>query len=284
MNSSLLLSITTFAYLFCALAYFSGTIFRNQTALMGGTILGWITFAAQTVALLLRWWESYQLGYGHAPLSNLYESLVFAAWAIMLVYLILEQRSKQRSLGLFPALFAFLAMAYASFSTSIDSRIQPLVPALKSNWLIAHVIACFIGYAAFAVACGVSVIYLCKRAASSSSTTDSKGVLSRFPDLRQLDELNYQMIMFGFLWLSIGIITGAVWANSAWGTYWSWDPKETWSLITWIVYAAMLHARTMHGWRGKRVAWLSLAGFVCVLFTYFGVNYLARGLHSYANM
>jgi len=284
MNSSLLLSITTFAYLFCALAYFSGAIFRNRTALLVGTIVGWITFSVQTVALLLRWWESYQLGYGHAPLSNLYESLVFAAWAIMVVYLILEQRSKQRSLGLFPALFAFLAMAYASFSTSIDSRIQPLVPALKSNWLIAHVIACFIGYAAFAVACGVSVIYLCKRAGGASSSTDSKGVLSRFPDLRQLDELNYQMIMFGFLWLSIGIITGAVWANSAWGTYWSWDPKETWSLITWIVYAAMLHARTMHGWRGKRVAWLSLTGFACVLFTYFGVNYLARGLHSYANM
>ncbi|HBD06855.1 MAG TPA: c-type cytochrome biogenesis protein CcsB [Syntrophobacteraceae bacterium] len=284
MSSSLLLSITTFAYLFCSLAYFGGAVFRSKPALLVGTLSGWITLAVQTAALLLRWRESYQLGYGHAPLSNLYESLVFAAWAIMIVYLIIELRSKQRSLGLFPALFAFLAMAYASFSTSIDSRIQPLVPALKSNWLIAHVIACFVGYAAFAVACGVSIIYLSKGASSKGSASVSKGVLSRFPDPRQLDELNYQMIMFGFLWLSIGILTGAVWANSAWGTYWSWDPKETWSLITWIVYAALLHARTMRGWRGKRVAWLSVAGFACVLFTYFGVNYLARGLHTYANM
>jgi cytochrome c-type biogenesis protein CcsB len=284
MNSSLLLSITTFAYLFCSLAYFAGTIFRYKPSLLAGTIIGWLTLGVQTIGLLLRWWESYQLGYGHAPLSNLYESLVFAAWAIMLVYLVVEQRSKQRSLGLFPALFAFLAMAYGSFSPSIDSRIQPLLPALKSNWLIAHVIACFIGYAAFAVACGVSVIYLCKGSSPERGGRGSQDVLARFPDLRQLDELNYQMIMFGFLWLSIGIITGAVWANSAWGTYWSWDPKETWSLITWIVYAALLHARSMRGWRGKRVAWLSLTGFVCVLFTYFGVNFLARGLHSYATM
>jgi cytochrome c-type biogenesis protein CcsB len=284
MNSSLLLSITTFAYLFCALAYFGGTIFRHSRLLLVGTALGWMTFALQTVAVLLRWMESYQLGYGHAPLSNLYESLVFAAWAIMLVYLILEQRSKLRTLGLFPALFAFLAMAYASFSTSMDSRIQPLVPALKSNWLIAHVITCFVGYAAFAVACGVSVIYLLKGISGERPNPKPQGLLDRFPDLRQLDELNYQMIIFGFLWLSIGIITGAIWANSAWGTYWSWDPKETWSLITWIIYAALLHARTMRGWRGKRVAWLSLVGFGCVLFTYFGVNFLARGLHSYATM
>jgi cytochrome c-type biogenesis protein CcsB len=284
MDSSILLSITTFAYLLCALAYFAGTIFRYQRLLLLGTIIGWSTFALQTVALVLRWFESYQLGYGHAPLSNMYESLVFAAWAIMIVYLLLEQRSKQRTLGLFPALFAFLSMAYASFSPAIDSRIQPLVPALKSNWLIAHVITCFVGYAAFAVACGVSTIYLVKRASEAKSKPDSPGLLDRFPDLRQLDELNYQMIMFGFLWLSIGIITGAIWANSAWGTYWSWDPKETWSLITWIVYAALLHARTMRGWRGKRVAWLAVIGFACVLFTYFGVNYLARGLHSYATM
>jgi cytochrome c-type biogenesis protein CcsB len=90
------------------------------------------------------------------------------------------------------------------------------------------------------------------------------------------------MILFGFLWLSIGIITGSVWANSAWGTYWSWDPKETWSLITWLVYASVLHARTMQGWRGKRVAWMSMLGFGCVIFTYFGVNFLLKGLHSYA--
>lgn len=280
MNSSLLLSITTFAYLVCALFYLSGVIFRYRPLLISGSFVGGGTLLIQTVGILLRWKESYELGYGHAPLSNLYESLVFGAWAIMLIYLIFEFRTKQRALGVFPSLFAFLAMAYASFSPQIDSKIQPLVPALKSNWLIAHVIACFLGYAAFAVAAGVSILYLARRA--STANPHPKGILALIPEPRQLDEFNYQLILFGFLWLSLGIITGSVWANSAWGSYWSWDPKETWSLITWLIYAALLHSRSVQGWRGKKVAWLSILGFVCVLFTYFGVNFLLSGLHSYA--
>jgi cytochrome c-type biogenesis protein CcsB len=284
MRSSLVLSITTFAYLVCALSYLAGVVFRRSSLLKAGSMIGLGTLVLQTAGLLLRWRESYQLGYGHAPLSNLYESLVFAAWAIMIVYLILEYRSKQRVLGIFPALFAFLAMAYAAFSPSVDEKIQPLIPALKSNWLIAHVITCFVGYAAFAVSCGISLIYLLKQGRKKQANPHEKGILASFPDLRLLDELNYQMVIFGFLWLSVGIITGSVWANSAWGTYWSWDPKETWSLITWFIYAAMLHARSMHDWRGKRVAWLSVIGFACVLFTYFGVNFLLSGLHSYGSM
>lgn len=279
-DSSLLLSITTFAYLLCAIFYLSGVVFRVDRMLLAGTITGLGTLALQTVGLLLRWRESYQLGYGHAPLSNLYESLVFAAWSIMLIYILLEFRSKQRVLGIFPSLFAFLAMSYASYSDQIDSKIQPLVPALKSNWLIAHVVTCFLGYAAFAISFGISIMYLVKK--NQSSQAPARGLAALLPDLKQLDAFNYQMIFFGFLWLSLGIITGSVWANSAWGTYWSWDPKETWSLITWLIYAALLHARTIKGWRGNRVAWLSLLGFGCVLFTYFGVNFLLSGLHSYA--
>jgi len=277
-TSSILLSITTFSYLLCALLYLSGVIFHRRTIMLWGSVTGAAALAIQMAGIILRWWESYQIGYGHAPLSNLYESLVFAAWAIMLIYLVMEYRTKQRALGVFPALFAFLAMAYASFSTGVNSKIQPLLPALKSNWLIAHVVTCFIGYAAFAISFGISILYIARK----SRQETSGGALSLLPDLRQLDELNYQMILFGFLWLSLGIITGSVWADLAWGTYWSWDPKETWSLITWLIYAALLHARTVKGWRGNRVAWLSIIGFCCVLFTYFGVNFLLGGLHSYA--
>ena len=277
-TSSILLAITTFAYLLCALLYLAGVIFRRRTIMLWGTITGAATLAVQMAGIILRWRESYLIGYGHAPLSNLYESLVFAAWAIMLIYLIMEYRTKQRALGVFPALFAFLAMAYASFSTGVSSKIQPLLPALKSNWLIAHVVTCFIGYAAFAVSFGISIVYIA-RESKKESGGDAHSLL---PDLRQLDELNYQMVLFGFLWLSLGIITGSVWADLAWGAYWSWDPKETWSLITWLIYAALLHARTMKGWRGSRVARLSIIGFGCVLFTYFGVNFLLGGLHSYA--
>jgi cytochrome c-type biogenesis protein CcsB len=216
------------------------------------------------------------MGIGHAPLSNLYESLVFFAWTVIAIYLLIERRYGTRIFGAFVTPLAFLAMAYASFSPGISSRIQPLLPALKSNWLIAHVVACFIGYAAFAIAFGISVMYLMKQ----DGKRGAKGFLSRFPKSDELDDLNHRMILFGFLFLSAGIITGAVWANSAWGRYWGWDPKETWSLITWFVYATLLHARLMHGWQGKRVAYLSMIGFAAVLFTYFGVN-LLPGLHSY---
>ncbi len=279
-TSSLLLSVATFSLLACAVLYMAGGIFRQKQLLLVGTFTALGSLVLLTAGILLRWKESYDLGYGHAPLSNLYESLVFGAWAIILIYLVLELRIGKRALGIVPSLISFLAMAYASFSTSVDSRIQPLLPALKSNWLIAHVVACFIGYAAFAVSAGISILYLSRGAGNTSANPGNPD--SFLPAQSILDELNHQMVLFGFFWLSIGIITGSVWANSAWGTYWSWDPKETWSLITWLVYAGVLHARAMRGWRGQRVAWISMLGFGCVLFTYFGVNFLLKGLHSYA--
>jgi len=222
--------------------------------------------------------ESYRLGIGHAPLSNMYESLVFFSFTIGIIYLVIERKYKTSVIGAVATPLAFLAMAYASLSPNINDRIQPLIPALKSNWLIAHVITCFLGYAAFAIAFGISLIYLFKQRDAAGKSN----FLSHFPKSRVLDELTHQMVMFGFLFLSIGIITGAVWANSAWGSYWSWDPKETWSLITWFVYATFLHARMMRGWSGKRIAYLSILGFMAVIFTYFGVN-LLPGLHSYGS-
>ncbi|SPJ15298.1 Cytochrome c assembly protein [Syntrophobacter sp. SbD2] len=281
MTSSFLLSLTTFAYLLCTVLYLAGTIFRFKPLLSAGTIAGAATLLMQTAGIGLRWVESYRMGYGHAPLSNMYESLVFASWAIMIIYLVFEWRVRQRALGVLPALFSFLAMAYASFSKDIDSKIQPLVPALKSNWLIAHVMTCFLGYASFAVSFGISLLYLIRKRFPEDPNQES-GFIVFLPGVSQLEWFNYQLVLFGFLWLSVGIITGSVWANSAWGTYWSWDPKETWSLITWFIYAALLHARNLKGWKGERVAWLSVIGFGCVLFTYFGVNFLLSGLHSYA--
>jgi cytochrome c-type biogenesis protein CcsB len=232
-----------------------------------------------TAGIVMRWVESYRMGIGHAPLSNLYESLVFFAWTIALLYLFIERRYGNRVIGAFTMPLAFMAIAYASLSPNINDRIQPLLPALKSNWLIAHVITCFIGYAAFAVAFGLSIMYLIRQ-----REPDPKGsLLDRFPKPTVIDDLTHQMVMFGFLFLSVGIISGAVWANSAWGRYWGWDPKETWSLITWFVYATLLHAKLMRGWHGRRIAYLSVIGFAAVLFTYFGVN-LLPGLHSYGAM
>lgn len=274
-TSSYLLSLTTFIYLGAAVLYLIAWVFRVNKVGILGTFATCIGFLLQTAGILLRWIESYQMGYGHAPLSNLYESLVFFSWMTILVYLFFEFRLKNRVIGVFSTPFASLAMAYASFSSNVHDEIQPLIPALKSNWLIAHVVTCFLGYSAFTIACGMGLMYLIK------SKDHETGLLSMLPSQKNLDELMHQTIFFGFLWLSVGIITGAVWANEAWGTYWSWDPKETWSLITWFVYAIALHARFVRGWMGKKIAYLSIIGFISVIFTYFGVNFLLSGLHSY---
>ncbi len=278
MNSSSILSYVTFSYGLGGASYIFAWIFRKP---MVGKLATWVTLAALTgniLGIALRWIESYQMGIGHAPLSNLYESLIFFAATIALIYLVVERKYGSRIIGAFTAPLAFTAMAYASLSPNISDRIQPLIPALKSNWLIAHVITCFIGYAAFAIAFGVSIMYLIKH----KSPQNQDGLLDHLPAVNVLDDLTHQLVMFGFLFLTAGIISGAVWANSAWGRYWGWDPKETWSLITWFVYAILLHARLMRGWRGKRIAFLSITGFGAVMFTYFGVN-LLPGLHSYGS-
>ncbi|WP_163336808.1 c-type cytochrome biogenesis protein CcsB [Desulfopila sp. IMCC35008] len=281
MDSSQLLGITTFTYLFSTLLYVFIFIFKAEKNLgLAATLFTAGALIIQTVGIGLRWQESYQMGIGHAPLTNMYESVVFFAWTIIFIYLIIEWKFKTKIIGAFAVPFAAVAMMYASLSTNINKTINPLVPALQSNWLIAHVVTCFIGYAAFAVAAGLGLMYLLKYHFGSDS---EKSVLSRLPDFKVIDDITHKTMVFGFLWLSAGIITGAIWANSAWGTYWSWDPKETWSLITWFVYAVTLHARYTRGWSGGRIAWLALLGFISVLFTYYGVNFLLSGLHSYGS-
>ncbi len=279
MNSSQLLGISTLGFLLASALYVGALIFRARVAGLIASAVTLLTFIILTGGIGLRWYESYQLGYGHAPLSNMYESLVFFSWSIVIFYLILELKFKNRILGAFAIPFAFVGMAYASFAKGINQEISPLIPALQSNWLIAHVVTCFIGYAAFAVASGLGVMYLIKARAQGGGSA----LVASLPKLKIIDDIIHKTIIFGFLWLSAGIITGAIWANSAWGTYWSWDPKETWSLITWFVYAATLHARFTRGWTGKRIAWLAIIGFVSVIFTYFGVNFLLSGLHSYGS-
>ncbi len=350
MESSELFNVSTFAYILAMIAYIGYLAFKNKgigVAATGITIMG---FTAQTAAILMRWGESYTqwmrfspessllLGIARsAPLRNLYESLVFFVWSLIIVYLIIEFVYKNRSLGAFITPIAGLALAFVEMQ-GMSKDISPLVPALQSNWLIAHVLISFFGYGAFAVSYGTANMHLIvastERKASSYlfwSFTFSLFVWTLLlmtartlfmPDLQptqissfwlwtvlaypvilfltwrfglslqkplsffslsadMLDEITYKSIAAGFPLLTLGIITGAIWADSAWGTYWSWDPKETWSLITWFVYAMYLHSRFMRGWRGKKTAVMSLIGFISVIFTYLGVNLLLSGLHSY---
>jgi cytochrome c-type biogenesis protein CcsB len=280
MNSSLLFNITTFAYLISMLLFFAFLASRTKALGTVALVIAYSGLFAQTVAIGLRWKESYDMGMGHAPLSNLYESVVFFSWTIVLIYVLLDIKFKYRVIGAFVMPFALLGMAWAQLG--MNTGIEPLVPALQSNWLLYHVITCFLGYAAFAVACGISIMYLIKAGSEESAESSAgAGLLAMFPPIKVLDDLNYRAIMVGFPLLTLGIITGAAWANYAWGTYWSWDPKETWSLIVWFVYAAFLHARITKGWVGKRAAWLSIVGFAATIFCYLGVNLFLSGLHSY---
>jgi len=229
------------------------------------------------LALILR-----TLGAGRLPLSNGFEFLVAFAWGIVLFYLWLQYRYRLKAVGLFllPVVWALLAYAAVEIPET-QKAITPLMPALKSNWLSVHVSTAILSYGALAVSFALAVMYLIKERISRNQNTSS--VLYRnLPGEDILEESCYRFITVGFFLLSMVIISGAIWAEQAWGSYWSWDPKETWSLITWLIYGACLHVRQTYGWRGRRSSIIAIIGFAAVLFTFFGVNYWLVGLHSYA--
>lgn len=365
MGESIFFNISTLLYFLAMVVYITYVAFRKNAIGITATTLTASGFICQTIAMLMRWVGSYNMWMiskpsstffeallRGTPIRNLYESLVFFVWSIVLIYLIIEFRYKNRFLGAFVMPVAGLTLAFIDVS-GLSKEIQPLIPALQSNWLLFHVILSFLGYASFGVSFAAAVVYLIMVTESRNekayifwsitvgiflilliamgidylsmsispgesyirnyflkSTFKSssgftvitswllsilfiiflwryglglKKVISSFSVSHNiLDEIGYKSIAIGFPLFTLGgVIMGAVWANSAWGTYWSWDPKETWSLITWFIYAGYIHARFIAGWRGKKVAVLSLIGFVAVVFTYLGVNLFLSGLHSY---
>lgn len=261
-----LISYLVSAVVFIAYAISKKNLF-SKIALFAA-IFGFLT---QCFALIIRWLLS-----GFPPMSNLYESMALFAWSVVLVFLIIDYRFHLSIIGTFIMPLAFLITGYSAL---LDDSIIPLMPALQSYWLSIHVMSCFLSYACFACAFCLGIMCLLQERQLKLKHTGK--LLEMLPSLEVLDTINHNMVLFGFILLSAGIITGAIWASEAWGSWWSWDPKETWSFITWLIYAAYLHARLNSGWRGKRAAILSVIGFVCVLFTYLGVSYLFPGLHSY---
>ncbi|MBI4850183.1 MAG: c-type cytochrome biogenesis protein CcsB [Nitrospirae bacterium] len=340
---------------------------KSKTVGLAATSVTIFGFVCQTIAFLTRWSHSYDFWVASnptsglvesllraAPLRNLYESLIFFVWSLIVIHLLIEFKYKNRSLGAFVTPVAALALLFIDISGT-TKEIQPLMPALQSNWLLFHVLLAFLGYAAFGVSFGAATAYIIMITESRKEKTyifwsiiigiflvvliamgmdflslsaeerkeliqshflkttfrsDSGGVaaasyvigiaaiyliwqfglglkkvlgsLAVTPQM--LEDIEYKSIAIGFPLFTIGgLIMGAIWANSAWGKYWSWDPKETWSLITWFVYALYIHARFVAGWRGKRVAILAVVGFVAVIFTYLGVNLVLSGLHSYGS-
>ncbi|MCL5024339.1 MAG: c-type cytochrome biogenesis protein CcsB [Nitrospirae bacterium] len=361
MDSSTLFGISTMAYILAMITYITYLAFRKSPIGITATTITIIGFVAQTFAIGARWIEFKDIGQmgwlRAAPFTNLYESLVFFVWCLILGYLIIEFKYRNRSFGAFVTPIAGLALAFIDL-TGVQKGIQPLVPALQSNWLLAHVLMSFIAYSTFALAFSTGLMYLIMKTEKRSEAayifwTVTTGIfivilaamgldylkfklLIKSPDVliksylfkasffspsgavsvvswigaavfvylvwryggalkkvvgsfslssETLDEITYKSIAIGFPIFTLGgLIFGAIWADQAWGVYWSWDPKETWSLITWFAYAFYLHSRLLRGWRGKKTAIVAVLGFVMVIFTYLGVNLLLSGLHSYGGM
>jgi cytochrome c-type biogenesis protein CcsB len=216
---------------------------------------------------------------GYTPVTNLFESLSFFALAIAATFLVVEVRYNLRILGSFVAPLAFTFSIFAAF---LPGEVAGVAPALNSYWLPIHVLLLFVGDAVFAVAFGAGIMYLLQE--KQVKRKKMGAIFRRLPSLDVLDDINYRCLTIGFPLLTMGIITGSIWAEYAWGSYWSWDPKETWSLITWLLYAALLHGRLTVGWRGRKAAILAIVGFGAVLFTFLGVNLLLPGLHSYSSL
>ena len=321
-----LLDNLSFLVLFVTmLVYWTGAAFPTTWLANLGTVGVAIANLCMAALLGARWLET-----GYFPISNLYESLFFLAWGVTTVHLIAENMSRSRLVGVFTTPVAMGITAFATLTLPADMRLSaPLVPALKSNWLMMHVSVMMISYSALMVGSLLAIAFLVvtmgqsvelrgssigtgsyrpgqllKQATTVQnninqpleiSTNSNVAVLEAVTTLTEtislspqrlsladtLDNISYRIIGLGFPLLTIGIIAGAVWANEAWGSYWSWDPKETWALITWLVFAAYLHSRITKGWQGRKPAILAATGFFMVWICYLGVNILGKGLHSY---
>jgi cytochrome c-type biogenesis protein CcsB len=264
-------NLLVFIYGLSAIGYFIFFITQKQKFGSCGFVLvlsGWIFHAG---LLAYRW-----LVFKSFAVSNLYESLSFFAWIIVLVYLISEFRQKQWTDGVF---VLPLVVSLAAYAATLNSDLRPMPAVLKSPWMAVHVTLCFLSYACFTLAFCFAVMYIWQEKELKSRKVDC--FFFRLPALEFLDRLGYRAVIFGFIFLSLGIVSGSIWAQKAWGVFWSWDPKETWSLVMWLLYLVYLHGRLMSGWRGKKSAYLAIIGFAVMIFTYLGVSFLLPGLHSY---
>jgi cytochrome c-type biogenesis protein CcsB len=228
-------------------------------------------FAIHLIALFVRYVTA-----GYTPITNLHESLSFFALCIAGFFIALRKAYKIEALG---SIFLPVVSTVLISSFTLSTAIRPLPPMLRSFWLPVHTSFAFIGNAVFFAGFLVSIVYLVVERRIKKKR--ASGVSDHFPSLETLDHINYKCMSYGFPLLTLGIITGSLWAEMAWGSYWSWDPKETWSLITWIVYALLIHNRLTIGWRGRKTAYMMIAGFISVLVTFLGVNLFIGGLHSY---
>nr|WCH56283.1 heme attachment to plastid cytochrome c [Hypnea sp.] len=297
---------TSFAFLLITLLIYWSNISINNSKVLSrlGTTFTIFINLCLSCTLLIRWTNN-----RYFPLSNLYESLIFLAWGLTFLHLIIEKQNNSKLIGAINIPISLFIIAFTSFALPSEMKeASPLVPALRSNWLMMHVSIMMFSYATLILGSLLSILFLIiyrnqsyklNNGFNEQIFDDNKGLnisniqnsniknqrtyllFNRLDILQSIDNLSYRIIGLGFPMLTIGIIAGAVWANEAWGSYWSWDPKETWALITWLIFAAYLHARLSKSWEGEKPAILASIGFVVVWICYLGVNFLGKGLHSY---
>ncbi len=268
MEPLFLLVIT--CYLLSSIGYLLYLFFQKDYFQKTGFYLLATGFLCHTVELGYRFVQS-----GQFPVSNLHETLSLAGWTIAGVFLLFQYRYRLKILGIYAAPLVTFVMVIVVRLPKVPSETQTI---LNSVWLVVHVFVIFIGEAALALACGAGLLYLLQE---NNIKSKKRGFFfKRLPSLELLDHTGYACIVTGFTMMTFGLITGLIYAKSIWGRFWSWDPKEVWSGITWLLYAALLHQRLTFGWRGRRAAIMAIIGFAVILFTFLGVNFFLKGHHG----
>ena len=265
---SILFNTACFMYVASMFAFFMYYILGNISSYKVGIWVMRAAFFIHTAAIIAR-----SINAKYIPLTNQFEFASFFAWGICLLFLLIDKKYGIKALGTFISPIVTFILLYAAAQ---PKEIRPLLPVIQNNWILAHVLTAVLSYGTFASACAVSVIYLIHERSGRDQVSPSG-----FKHLHVLSILSHRLISLGFVTLTAVIISGAIWAERAWGSYWQWDPKETWSLITWIVYTIYFHIRTNRRCNSKATAWYAIVGFITVLFAYIGANTLLAGYHSY---
>ncbi|MBI5197751.1 MAG: c-type cytochrome biogenesis protein CcsB [Nitrospirae bacterium] len=258
--------------------YFLGTVFylsylvsKKETLTKLSFAVTGFGFLSHSLALFGRAFEA-----GYIPLTNLHEAMSFFSWALVLAFLLIEYQYRLHVLGSFLLPLSFISLISAA---ALPDEIRKLDPLLQSAWLGIHTVLAILGSVAFSMAFVAGLMYLIQERFLKSKKFNA--VYFKLPSLDVLDDLNYRAIFLGFPLLTLGIISGSIWAEYAWGSFWSKDPKQMWALITWLFYGVMLVGRLTMGWRAKRAAYLAIIGFIGVVFTFIGVNFLFHGKHTF---
>ena len=258
-------AVALYAISTCFFVY--GFIFKKEKSVKYGLYFALIGMIPHTLALGLRWYST-----GHGPYLRRYEVYSSNVWVGLVMFLLAQWRNPVlRPLGVIVLPVSFLVIGMAVLSSA---EIRPLPETFQTFWLIVHIFFAKIAYGACLIGTALAVIYLLQRKRGLSVWSD------RLPDPAVVDEMSYRFNGFGFFMISVMIAAGAIWANDAWGSYWSWDPVEIWSLISWVIYGIYLHLRRIHGWRGTKAAWLGIAAFCVLLFTAMGIGFVYLTSHS----